>query len=138
MPGPVNRPLARFCRYCQDALPDGWFSSALAADPIAPTGSAAPPLHLGPSEPILCLSDFLDHQEAPVQVAEVAGRIFVATSSGRFLLVEPFARHTEEPVLRRPWSAVGQLHLHAGGVWLVLSCEQGIQALDLLPLDAPR
>jgi hypothetical protein len=32
----LNRPLARFCRYCQEAFADGWFAAALAADSACP------------------------------------------------------------------------------------------------------
>ncbi len=70
---------------------------------------------------------------------EIAGRVWIGTSTGRFLMVEPFRSQTTDPLLRRPWPATGPVHLRAqvAGVWLVLWCELGLQALDLLPFDSP-
>jgi hypothetical protein len=140
----LNRPLARFCRYCQEAFPDGWFAAALAAEVGASLGAGPgagepPALQLGPPEPVLCLSDRLDRQEAPLELREVSGRVWVGTSTGRFLMVEPFRTQPGETLLRRPWPTTGRVHLRsqAAGVWLVLWCELGLQALDLLPFDGP-
>jgi hypothetical protein len=133
-----NRPLACFCRYCREAFPDGWFAAALAADPAGhhDTSEAAAALHLGQPEPILRLGDLLDRQESATELREVAGRVWVGTSTGRFLLVEPFRAQQGDPLRRRPWST-GHLRVGTAGLWLVLWCEHGLQALDLLPFDAP-
>ncbi len=130
----LNRPLARFCRYCgQEQLP-GWAQARWAHDldsEVAPGAS----LVLGHAEPVLYLED---HSVSAVnELCEVAGRIWVGTADGRFLLVDPFSDQHVPLTSQRAWGG-DALQFRTSGIWLLLYSKQGIKYLDLLPLDEPR
>jgi hypothetical protein len=93
---------------------------------------------------VLCLNNYAecdrwDHR--PLPLAEVGGRLWVGAPDGRMLFVEPFHDRNRTPPLMSepPWpgSARPRPRPRASGVWLAISSEQGIKALNLLTLDDP-
>lgn len=153
----LNRCLARFCRHCRQELAPGWAQALWARDlggrraPGLMGQAVTAPLRLEPAlqrperaERILCLdayaaSDRWDHR--PLALTEAGGRLWVGTPDGRSLFVEPFHDPGQAPpVVSEPlWPGGGQARLRArgSGVWLVLSAEEGVRALNLLTLDDP-
>ncbi len=153
----LNRCLARYCRHCRQELGPGWAQAQWARDlgvrrTAGLMGQAVPvPLRLTPplqppeqAERVLCLNTYAQCDRwdyRPLPLAEAGGRLWVGAPDGRTLFVEPFHdRNRTPPSVSEPhWpgSARPRLRAHTSGLWLTVSSEHGIKALNLLTLDDP-
>ena len=152
----LNRSLARYCRHCRQELSPGWAQAQWARDLDARRtaglmGPAVPvPLRLAPALPnheqaerVLCLDGYAaferwDHR--PLHLAEVSGRLWLGAPDGRMLLVEPFHEHNHTPaIITEPLWPGGRSRprARASGLWLAVSSEHGVKALNLLTLEDP-
>jgi hypothetical protein len=153
----LNRCLARYCRHCRQELGPCWAQAQWARDlsvrrTAGLLGQAVPvPLKLEPTlqdagraERVLCLDQYAecerwDHR--PLALAEAGGRLWVGAPDGRTLFVEPFHDRNRTPpvVSEPPWpgSARPRPRPRGSGVWLTISSERGVKALNLLTLDDP-
>jgi hypothetical protein len=146
----LNRPLARFCRYCHEPFGSGWAQARWLRDLLDPRGGQPRPNGDNPhtlSEPenLLCLDDYLDPASwgtSPMGFAEMGGRLWIGANDGRSLFVEPFlpAESARPPLVERAWADDGPLRLRArcSGMWMLLYCERGVQVLNLLGIDDPQ
>src|SRR5262245_49978898 len=148
----LNRCLARYCRHCRQELAPGWARALWARDLGARRAAGlmgravALPLKLEPTlqrpeqaERILCLDHFAQcdrWDNRPLALREAGGRLWVGTPDGRSLIVQPFQDPAQAPpVVSEPlWPGGGRARLRAraSGVWLVVSSEDGIKAVNLL------
>jgi hypothetical protein len=153
----LNRCLARFCRHCRQELGPGWAQALWARDlgvrrTAGLPGQAVPvPLRLDPAladaaraERVLCLNHHADCDRwdyRPLPLAEAGGRLWVGAPDGRTLFVEPFHDRNRTPpvVFEPPWpgSASPRPRPRGSGVWLAVSSQHGLKALNLLTLDDP-
>ena len=92
----------------------------------------------------MCLDDYLpaDQGQTAMTLLEVGGWLWLGTTGGRWLLVDPFsdANNNRPLAFEALWPGGARQVVRAcgGGLWLVLYSQYGVKAVNLLALDDPR